>query len=152
MTQPERVLFVHAHPDDETIATGGTLATLVDSGAVVTLVTCTRGERGEVIPADLQDALASQEALAALREAELRKAVGILGVTDHRFLGEENARWSVTLCPVQYLSTIVAALWGARVNLAAAFTAFFTWETSLIAYVPIGTLPGRLPHTLGGMN
>jgi N-acetyl-1-D-myo-inositol-2-amino-2-deoxy-alpha-D-glucopyranoside deacetylase len=94
MTQPERVLFVHAHPDDETIATGGTLATLVDSGAVVTLVTCTRGERGEVIPADLQDALASQEALATLREAELRKAVGILGVTDHRFLGEENARWS----------------------------------------------------------
>jgi N-acetyl-1-D-myo-inositol-2-amino-2-deoxy-alpha-D-glucopyranoside deacetylase len=110
MTEPERVLFVHAHPDDETIATGGTLATLVDRGAIVTLVTCTRGERGEVIPADLQGALASSEAMAELRESELRKAVGILGVTDHRFLGDANARWG-DRAPRRYVDSGMA--WGA---------------------------------------
>jgi len=94
MTDPERVLFVHAHPDDETIDTGGTLATLVDRGAVVTVLTCTRGERGEVIPEDLQYATHNPETLASLRELELRKAVGILGVRDHRFLGDAGARWA----------------------------------------------------------
>jgi N-acetyl-1-D-myo-inositol-2-amino-2-deoxy-alpha-D-glucopyranoside deacetylase len=94
MSETERVLFVHAHPDDESISTGGTLATLVDRGAGVTVLTCTRGERGEVIPADLQYALSSPETLAGLRELELRKALGVLGVTDHRFLGDSDARWS----------------------------------------------------------
>lgn len=94
MNEPERVLFVHAHPDDESITTGGTLATLVDRGAGVTVVTCTRGERGEVIPADLQYALGSTETLAALREMELRRAFGALGVSDHRFLGDAGARWA----------------------------------------------------------
>lgn len=94
MPRPERVLFVHAHPDDETIATGGTIATLVDHGSRVTVLTCTRGERGEVIPEDLQGALASPAALAALRTGELAAAMTILGVTDHRYLGDENARWT----------------------------------------------------------
>ena len=84
------MLFVHAHPDDETIDTGGTIATLVDAGAAVTVVTCTRGERGELIP----DARRPEQSMDALREAELRAAVGILGVTDHRFLGDANARWT----------------------------------------------------------
>jgi N-acetyl-1-D-myo-inositol-2-amino-2-deoxy-alpha-D-glucopyranoside deacetylase len=94
MTETERVLFVHAHPDDETISTGGTLATLVDRGAAVTVITCTRGERGEVIPPELKYALQSQQTLSSLRELELRKALAILGVTDHRFLGDADARWS----------------------------------------------------------
>jgi N-acetyl-1-D-myo-inositol-2-amino-2-deoxy-alpha-D-glucopyranoside deacetylase len=89
----ERVLFVHAHPDDETIDTGGTIVTLVASGAQVTVLTCTRGERGEVIPADLQAALKSPAAMRTLRESEIRRAMSILGVTDHRYLGAENARW-----------------------------------------------------------
>ncbi|PRY69418.1 N-acetyl-1-D-myo-inositol-2-amino-2-deoxy-alpha-D-glucopyranoside deacetylase [Glaciihabitans tibetensis] len=93
MSVQERVLFVHAHPDDETIASGGTIATLVDSGAVVTVVTCTRGERGEVIPASLQHLLTSEDALAEHRERELAAALAILGVTDHRYLGEGSARW-----------------------------------------------------------
>jgi N-acetyl-1-D-myo-inositol-2-amino-2-deoxy-alpha-D-glucopyranoside deacetylase len=91
MSDPERVLFVHAHPDDETIETGGTIATLIDSGAWVTVLTCTRGERGEVLPADLRGALESPKALAALRTSELTKAMEILGVTDHRYLGDETA-------------------------------------------------------------
>ena len=96
MATNERVLFVHAHPDDETIDTGGTLATLVDLGAQVTVLTCTRGERGEVIPADLQSALESPATLAALRMRELTAAMAILGVTDHRYLGDDTARWSGT--------------------------------------------------------
>ena len=89
----ERVLFVHAHPDDETISTGATIATLVAAGAQVTVLTCTRGERGEVIPADLQHLLASPETLGGHREAELAAALTALGVTDSRILGNPNARW-----------------------------------------------------------
>jgi N-acetyl-1-D-myo-inositol-2-amino-2-deoxy-alpha-D-glucopyranoside deacetylase len=87
----ERVLFVHAHPDDETLATGATIATLIDSGAAVTVVTCTRGELGEVIPPELQHL--SGDALGEHRMTELGAALAILGVTDHRVLGESNARW-----------------------------------------------------------
>ncbi len=94
MTDAERVLFVHAHPDDETLDTGGTIATLVDRGARVTVLTCTRGERGEVIPDDLKSALESPDALATLRTAELTAAMAALGVTDHRYLGDADARWS----------------------------------------------------------
>jgi N-acetyl-1-D-myo-inositol-2-amino-2-deoxy-alpha-D-glucopyranoside deacetylase len=93
MSEQQRVLFVHAHPDDETIASGGTIATLVDRGATVTVLTCTRGERGEVIPDALQHLLASQGELASHRETELANALAILGVTDHRYLGEGTARW-----------------------------------------------------------
>ncbi len=91
---PERVLFVHAHPDDESISTGGTIATLIDRGARVTVVTCTRGELGEVIPAELKYLEGSGERLAEVRTAELASAMAILGVTDHRFLGDANARWA----------------------------------------------------------
>jgi N-acetyl-1-D-myo-inositol-2-amino-2-deoxy-alpha-D-glucopyranoside deacetylase len=94
MKDAERVLFVHAHPDDETIDTGGTIATLIERGAEVTVLTCTRGERGEVIPAELKAALSSTAAMAKLRDSELQQAMKALGVTDHRYLGESNARWS----------------------------------------------------------
>jgi N-acetyl-1-D-myo-inositol-2-amino-2-deoxy-alpha-D-glucopyranoside deacetylase len=93
MSVQERVLFVHAHPDDETIASGGTIATLVDRGAAVTVLTCTRGERGEVIPDALQHLLESEDELAEHREVELGAALAILGVSDHRYLGEGSARW-----------------------------------------------------------
>jgi len=91
---PERVLFVHAHPDDETISTGGTIALLVARGAHVTVVTCTRGERGEVIPPELAHLQGAPAALAERREAELAVALAALGVTDHRYLGSANARWA----------------------------------------------------------
>lgn len=88
----ERVLFVHAHPDDESISTGGTIATLVARGAHVTVVTCTRGERGEVIEPSLKNLEGNGAALAEVRTAELRSALAVLGVTDHRFLGDVGAR------------------------------------------------------------
>ena len=84
----KRALFVHAHPDDETINNGATMAKLVDIGVQVTLVTCTRGEEGEVLVPDLAH-LASQheDNLGGHREVELANAMKELGVTDHRFLG-----------------------------------------------------------------
>jgi len=89
---PDRVLFVHAHPDDETISTGGTLARLVDDGIAVTVLTCTRGECGEIVPPDLQHLVGDGDAISAHREAEIAEAMRILGVTDHRWLGGPDAR------------------------------------------------------------
>lgn len=80
---------MHAHPDDETISTGGTIASLLDRGAAVTLVTCTRGELGEVVPAELQHL--AGDALGEYRETELATAMDALGLTDYRFLGSEAA-------------------------------------------------------------
>jgi N-acetyl-1-D-myo-inositol-2-amino-2-deoxy-alpha-D-glucopyranoside deacetylase len=81
-----RLLLVHAHPDDESIATGGVMARYAAEGAQVTLVTCTRGEQGEIVPPDLQH-LGTGKPLADVRVDELAEAMRVLGVTDHRFLG-----------------------------------------------------------------
>ena len=81
-----RLLLVHAHPDDESIATGGTMARYAAEGARVTLVTCTRGEQGEVVPDELKH-VGTGKALADVRVEELAEAMRCLGVTDHRFLG-----------------------------------------------------------------
>ncbi|MGV8965896.1 MAG: PIG-L family deacetylase [Cellulomonas sp.] len=80
------LLAVHAHPDDETLATGGLLATWADAGLPVTVVTCTRGELGEVIGAPLAHLEGDGPALAAHRERELAAALAALGVADHVFL------------------------------------------------------------------
>ena len=83
-----RILLVHAHPDDETINNGATMALYAARGAHVTLVTCTRGEEGEVLVPGLSHLASSQEdGLGAHREIELAKAMNELGISDHRFLG-----------------------------------------------------------------
>ncbi|WP_369055925.1 N-acetyl-1-D-myo-inositol-2-amino-2-deoxy-alpha-D-glucopyranoside deacetylase [Kineococcus terrestris] len=84
LDQPRRVLFVHAHPDDESIGNGLTIARYAAAGAGVTLLTATRGERGEVIPAEL--AGLGPDELAEHRTHELAAAAEALGVDDHRFL------------------------------------------------------------------
>jgi N-acetyl-1-D-myo-inositol-2-amino-2-deoxy-alpha-D-glucopyranoside deacetylase len=81
-----RLLLVHAHPDDESIATGGVMAKYAADGATVTLVTCTRGEQGEIVPEDLRH-LGTGKPLADVRVDELADAMSVLKVTDHRFLG-----------------------------------------------------------------
>ena len=81
------VLFVHAHPDDESIATGGTIAHLVRAGARVVVLTATRGEGGEVIGSELAHLAGDRVGLAAHRERELAAAMRAVGVTDHCFLG-----------------------------------------------------------------
>jgi N-acetyl-1-D-myo-inositol-2-amino-2-deoxy-alpha-D-glucopyranoside deacetylase len=86
-----RLLLVHAHPDDESINNGATMARYVSEGVHVTLVTCTRGEQGEVIPARLSHLVVDGDALGTHRVGELAAAMTALGVTDHRFLGDSRA-------------------------------------------------------------
>ena len=89
-----RLLLVHAHPDDETLATGGTVARYAaEQDTSVTLVTCTLGEQGEVIPQDLALlAPGKADQLGGYRIGELARACTALGVRDHRFLGGAG-RW-----------------------------------------------------------
>ncbi|MGJ5833045.1 N-acetyl-1-D-myo-inositol-2-amino-2-deoxy-alpha-D-glucopyranoside deacetylase [Streptomyces ossamyceticus] len=83
-----RLLLVHAHPDDESINNGATMAKYAAEGARVTLVTCTLGEEGEVIPPHLAHLAPDRDdALGPYRVGELAEAMKELGVTDHRFLG-----------------------------------------------------------------
>jgi N-acetyl-1-D-myo-inositol-2-amino-2-deoxy-alpha-D-glucopyranoside deacetylase len=85
---PRRLLLVHAHPDDESIVTGATMARYAAEGALVTLVTCTLGEGGEVIGPELAHLTADRDdALGTHRIGELAAAMAALGVADHRFLG-----------------------------------------------------------------
>ncbi len=82
------MLLVHAHPDDESIGTGATMAKYAAEGAQVTLVTCTLGELGEIIPPELAHlAWDADGGLGQYRIGELAAACAELGVTDHRFLG-----------------------------------------------------------------
>lgn len=82
------LLLVHAHPDDETINNGATMAKYVAQGVKVTLVTCTRGEEGEVLVPELADLASSKsDGLGKHREGELANAMAALGVKDFRFLG-----------------------------------------------------------------
>lgn len=83
-----RLLLVHAHPDDETIGTGATMARYAAEGAHVTLVTCTLGEEGEILVPALAHLAADQsDGLGEHRITELAAACKALGVLDHRFLG-----------------------------------------------------------------
>jgi N-acetyl-1-D-myo-inositol-2-amino-2-deoxy-alpha-D-glucopyranoside deacetylase len=89
-----RLLLVHAHPDDETLTTGGTMAHYAaDPNTSVTLVTCTLGEQGEVIPPHLAELAPERgDQLGGYRIGELAAACAALGVRDHRFLGGPG-RW-----------------------------------------------------------
>src|SRR3954452_13092069 len=83
-----RILLVHAHPDDETINNGATMARYVAEGASGTLLTCTLGEEGEVLVPELAQLEATQaDQLGGYRISELAAAMAALGVTDWRFLG-----------------------------------------------------------------
>lgn len=91
---------MHAHPDDETLSTGGLLAAWALHGQPVTVVTCTRGERGEVIDTATHSTGVGHlegdgPALAAHRERELAAALRALGVSDHVFLGSAGSASAV---------------------------------------------------------
>ena len=93
-----RLLLVHAHPDDESINTGATMAKYVAEGAAVTLVTCTLGDEGEILLADQAHRAADRDdSLGVYRFGELTRAMAALGVTDVRVLGgvgaDGRARW-----------------------------------------------------------
>ena len=89
-----RMLLVHAHPDDETINNGATMALYAALGAQVTLITCTRGEEGEVLTPELTHLASSEtDSLGEHREIELANAMKALGVTDFRFLAEGEGKY-----------------------------------------------------------
>ncbi|OXM68006.1 N-acetyl-1-D-myo-inositol-2-amino-2-deoxy-alpha-D-glucopyranoside deacetylase [Amycolatopsis vastitatis] len=90
-----RLLFVHAHPDDESITTGASIARYAAEGAEVVVVTCTLGEEGEVMPglSELEGLRAhAADQLGGYRVTELRAACAALGVSRHRYLGG-TGRW-----------------------------------------------------------
>src|SRR5438105_13661415 len=86
------LLFVHAHPDDECLSTGGTIARYSDEGVRVVLVTCTNGEVGEI--ADVPDLGTTEEIrsrLGNVRVEELKEACRRLGNVDLRLLGYHDS-------------------------------------------------------------
>ncbi|CAB4605974.1 MAG: N-acetyl-1-D-myo-inositol-2-amino-2-deoxy-alpha-D-glucopyranoside deacetylase [Actinobacteria bacterium] len=94
MSTHQRLLLVHAHPDDETINNGATMAKYAAAGAQVTLVTCTRGEEGEVLVPSLANlASSADDKLGEHRVIELTNAMAVLGIKDFRFLGAPNKKW-----------------------------------------------------------
>jgi N-acetyl-1-D-myo-inositol-2-amino-2-deoxy-alpha-D-glucopyranoside deacetylase len=84
----KHILLVHAHPDDESINNGATMAKYVAEGVGVTLVTCTGGEMGEILVPEMEHMAADKDdTLADQRKVELDNAMKELGVTDYRYLG-----------------------------------------------------------------
>ena len=98
-----RLLFVHAHPDDETLATGIGIAWALQQGHDVDVLTCTLGDEGEVIPPRLAYLVATRDdSLWAHRRGELGRAMARLAEARtggarlrHTLLGDEQ--WSICL-------------------------------------------------------
>lgn len=87
--QPLRLMAVHAHPDDESSKGAATTAKYVDEGVEVMVVTCTGGERGDILNPAMQEAV-DTEGIHTVREREMAKAAEILGVA-HAWLGFEDS-------------------------------------------------------------
>ncbi len=88
--RPPTLMTVHAHPDDECVGTGGTMAKAVAAGQRVVLVTCTRGELGDIVVPDL-DTADNHRRLGEIRATELEEALGELGVTEWDNLGYRDS-------------------------------------------------------------
>ncbi|MEU5807502.1 N-acetyl-1-D-myo-inositol-2-amino-2-deoxy-alpha-D-glucopyranoside deacetylase [Streptomyces sp. NPDC047718] len=136
-----RLLFVHAHPDDESINNGVTMAKYAAEGAHVALVTCTLGEEGEVIPSDLAHLAADRDdALGTHRIGELAAAMAELGVTDHRFLGGPGRFRDSGMMGVEQ-NHRPGSFWSAEVDEAAAYLVEVIRELRpqvLVTYDPNG--------------
>ena len=88
-----RIMFVHAHPDDEASKGAATAARYVDEGAHVTLVTCTDGAAGEVLSASFDTARLDAVGMARVREDELADAVAAIGFHAVHQLGFPDSGW-----------------------------------------------------------
>lgn len=86
MSNGLRLMCVHAHPDDESSKGAATMARYVDAGVEVLVVSCTGGERGDVLNPQLVDDPHIQRDLAQVRRDEMAAAQAILGV-QHTWLG-----------------------------------------------------------------
>jgi N-acetyl-1-D-myo-inositol-2-amino-2-deoxy-alpha-D-glucopyranoside deacetylase len=99
--EDRRLLLVHAHPDDESIMTGATMISYARQGATVVLVTCTRGEAGQIVAPDLAGLRdADPDGLGRHRETELAEALDVLGTARHYWLGGRR-RWRDSGIPAQ---------------------------------------------------
>ena len=106
----------HAHPDDESIGTGGTIAKAADAGHRVVLVFATRGELGEPVPG----VLAEGEQLTLRRTAEVYRSADVLGVhrveflgfTDSGMMGEDtnDAPWCFWQADVEHAARRLATI------------------------------------------
>ncbi|MEU9285240.1 N-acetyl-1-D-myo-inositol-2-amino-2-deoxy-alpha-D-glucopyranoside deacetylase [Streptomyces sp. NPDC048275] len=136
-----RLLLVHAHPDDESINNGATMARYAAEGAHVTLVTCTLGEEGEVIPSELAHLAPDRDGgLGPHRIGELAAAMKELGVTDHRFLGGPGRFHDSGMMGLEQ-NHRAGAFWSADVDAAAAHLVEVIREVRpqvLVTYDPDG--------------
>lgn len=90
MAERLTIMCVHAHPDDEVFGTGGALARYADEGAHTVLITCTRGEEGEIVDPSMNiDEVKPR--LGEVRTEELRCAVRALGIETHEYLGYRDS-------------------------------------------------------------
>jgi mycothiol S-conjugate amidase len=85
-----RLMCVHAHPDDESSKGAATMARYSDEGVEVLVVTCTGGERGDILNPALKDRADIQSGIAQVRRDEMSRAQAILGV-EHEWLGFEDS-------------------------------------------------------------
>jgi N-acetyl-1-D-myo-inositol-2-amino-2-deoxy-alpha-D-glucopyranoside deacetylase len=136
-----RLLLVHAHPDDEAIGTGATMAHYAAAGDRVTLVTCTLGEEGEIHVPELAGLAAAEgDQLGGYRIAELRAACAALGVDDVRFLGGAGRYRDSGMMGLP-TNQHPRAFWGADVDAAADLLVEIMRETRpevMITYDPNG--------------
>lgn len=88
-----RIMFVHAHPDDESSKGAATAARYVDEGARVTLVTCTDGAAGEVLNASFDMAALEAVGMTRVRSDELDDAVAAIGFHAVHLLGFPDSGW-----------------------------------------------------------
>jgi LmbE family N-acetylglucosaminyl deacetylase len=91
-TEPLTIMAVHAHPDDEALGTGGTLALYSDEGIRTVLVTCTNGELGDAPGGVKPEEVGHDEAtVAELRRKELEASCTVLGVSHLELLGYRDS-------------------------------------------------------------
>ncbi len=135
------IIFVHAHPDDEAIGTGATMAHYAARGARVTLVTCTLGEEGEIHVPELAGLAPDQaDQLGGYRITEWHAACDALGVTDRRFLGGAGTYRDSGMMGTS-ANEHPRAFWGADLDAAAGHLVTVLRETRpqvLVTYDPNG--------------
>ena len=147
-TPAQRLLLVHAHPDDEVIGQGATMAKYAAEGRGVTLVTCTAGEMGEILVPELAHLAADREdKLGEHRRGEIAGAMQALGVTDHRWLGgfqryrDSGMKWHEDGYAVAADEVHDNAFWGADLTEAADHLVEIIREVRpqvLVTYDPFG--------------
>jgi len=128
------LLLVHAHPDDECIATGGVMIRAHDAGHRVVLVTATRGEEGEI---HNMDEAWARPRLGEIRTEELLRAGEILGVDRQVFLGFRDSGMAGTPSNDDPRSFHSAHLGEAALRLAVIMRE--EWPDVVVTYTPDGT-------------